>query len=115
MLDGDHAPRGEASTVTRALHFIEDWYLRIAAQQEIAMERMHRPVGVDGPLRCRQSLTDHLAPEDPLQAGARALSPKQVVFQFLEIKYVEKALYGGRHREFLRSGTAQPANLGYTS
>src|SRR5690606_5010035 len=106
MLDGRDAARGEAAAVADALYVVDDRDRWIAAEEEIAVQRMHETLGVDGLLRRRQRLSDYLAAENALQAGCRTLSPKQVEFQFFKVKYSQKPLYGERHTNYLRGITA---------
>ena len=97
VLDGDHAPRGEGAAVADAVDLVDDRHLGVARPHEIAVQRMHVPVGLDGALRGDQRLGDGLAAEDALPVELRAATTIQVVFQLLQVENGEKLLHGRRH------------------
>ena len=70
-----------------AVDLVDDRHGRVAAQHEVAMQRMDVAVGLDGALRRHQRLADDLAAEHPLPARLRAAATEQVVFQRLEVEY----------------------------
>jgi hypothetical protein len=53
----------------------------ITGTHEIGMQRVHRPVGRNGPLRRHKRLADHLAAKDTLPSDLRACSAEQVLFE----------------------------------
>ena len=73
VLDRDHAPGGEALAVADAVDLVDDRHFRIAADQEIAMQRMRRPYRhvFDGAACRDQRLTDHLSAKYPLPPRLR--------------------------------------------
>src|SRR6202521_883266 len=85
MLDrGDPAGR-IALAVAQAFDLIDDRNLRIARQDEIAMQRMRQPP-FDGAARRHHRLPDHLPAEYPLPARLRAGAAKHVHLDRLEIE-----------------------------
>ena len=96
VLAGKDAPRGETLAVADAVDVVDDRHFRIAAQQEIGVQRMGRPV-IDGAAGRDQRLTDHLAAEDALPADLRAAAAKEILLQRFEVEDVEEILDGGGH------------------
>ena len=96
VLDRHHAAGGEAAAVADAVDLVDDRDLGIAAEQEIGMQRMRRPIGdvVDGAAGGDQRLADHLAAEHPLPALLRRAAAKQVHLDRLEIEDGEEILDG---------------------
>src|SRR5262245_22175338 len=94
VLDGGHAPRREASPIADALDLIDDRHLGIAAENEISVQRMRRPLCdfFDGAAGRHQRLTDHLPAIDALPARLRRTAAKQVYLQRLEIENVQQFL-----------------------
>src|ERR1700692_2968386 len=85
MLDrGDPAGR-IALAVAQAFDLVDDRNLRIARQDEIAMQRMRQPA-LDGAACRYHRLSDHLPAEHPLPARLRAVAPKQIHLDRLEIE-----------------------------
>ena len=81
---GDPAGR-IALAVAQPLDLVDDRNLRIAGQDEIAMQRMRQPA-FDGAARRHHRLSDHLPAEHPLPARLRAVAAKQVHLDRLEIE-----------------------------
>src|SRR2546421_9740549 len=76
VLDRDHAPRGEALAIADAVDFVDDRHLGIAADQEIAVQRVrraavHRAAG-RGPRPA-----DHPPPPNPPPAIPWAYAPEK--------------------------------------
>jgi hypothetical protein len=99
VLDRNHAPRGEAAAVANAIHFIDDRYFRIAADQEVGVQRMRRPRRdvVDGAACRHQRLTEHLTPEHALPARLRGAPAKQIHFERFKVENPDQILNGGSH------------------
>ena len=51
---------------------------------------MHRAVGIDGALRCRQGLAQYLAAEHVTGADVAALAAEQVLLEALELQQFDK-------------------------
>ena len=85
MLDRDDAPRGEALAVADAVDLVDDRNLRIAAEQEIGVQRMRQRV-LDGAGGGDQRLADHLAAEHALPADLRARAAEQIDLELFEIE-----------------------------
>src|SRR5205823_14461849 len=98
MLDRGDATGRIALAVAQAFDLVDDRDLRIAGQDEIAMDRMRQPA-LDGAACRHHGLPDHLAAEHPLPARLRAAAPEQVHLELFEIEngnQVDQALgHGG--------------------
>lgn len=90
VLYGDDIARGETAPVAYPVHLENDRYFRVAAEQEIAMQRMRQPV-FDGAPRRNQRLADDLSAENALPAILRAETPEQVDFELLKVEEIDKA------------------------
>src|ERR1700742_2196492 len=77
MLDRGDAPGRVALAVAQPLDLVDDRDLRIAGQDEVAMDRMRQP-SLDGAACCYHRLSDHLAAEYALPARLRAVAAEQV-------------------------------------
>ena len=99
VLDRHHPPRGEALAVADAVDLVDDRHLGIAAEQEIGVQRMRRPLRhvLDGAAGGDQRLADDLAAEHALPARLRRAAAEQVHLERLEIEDGENVLQGGRH------------------
>ena len=85
VLDRGDAPGRIALAVAQPLDLVDDRNLRIAGQDEIAMDRMRQPA-LDGAARRHHRLSDHLPAEHPLPARLRAVAAEQVHLERLEIE-----------------------------
>jgi hypothetical protein len=74
-----------APAVAEALDLINDRDLRVARQDEVAMQRMRQPA-FDGAARRHHRLSDHLSAEHPLPARFRAVAAEQVYLDRLQIE-----------------------------
>src|SRR5205814_4912503 len=83
VLDRDHAPRGEALAIADAVDFVDDRHLGIAADQEIAVQRVRR-AAVHSAAGRDQRLTDHLPAEHALPAILWATAAKKIHFKLLD-------------------------------
>ena len=107
VLDRGDAAGGVALAVAQPLDLVDDRHLRIAGQDEIAMQRMRQPA-LDGAAAGDHRLADHLAAEHPLPRGLRAGAAEQVHLERFEIEdrnQVNQAL-GHRHSGLPISGAA---------
>ena len=81
-------------TATRAIlnaHFrVDGLAVRPPGPQEIAMQRMHPPSGIEGSDSRHQRLADHQATKHPLPADLRALAAIEVLFDRFKIEYVNE-------------------------
>ena len=101
VLDRDDAPGGEALAVADAVDLVDDRHLRIAAEQEIGVQRM-RQHALDGAAGGDQRLADHLAAEHALPCAICGLrAAKQVHLELFEIEDGEQVGDGGGHRQAL--------------
>lgn len=91
MLDGDHAPRGEARAVADAVDVVDDGRGLVARAQEVAVQRMRR-MPVDRAGRGHQRLPEHLAAEDGGRADVGAGAAKQVLLELLELQLRDERL-----------------------
>jgi hypothetical protein len=94
VLDGDDAPRGERPPVADAIHLVEDRQLGIAGPQEIGVERVDSPVGLDRACRGHQRLAGHLPAEDPLVVFVRRDAPEDVDLDRLEVEQLDQIVDG---------------------
>jgi len=85
MLDRGNTAGRIALTVAQPLDLVDDRNLRIARQDEIAMQRMGQ-AAFDGAACRHHRLSDHLPTEHPLPARLRAVAAKQVHLDRLEIE-----------------------------
>src|SRR5215831_10055464 len=85
MLDRGDAPGRVALAVAQPLDLVDDRNLRVARQDEIAMDRMRQPP-LDGAARRHHRLPDHLAAEHPLPARFRAAAAEQIYLERFEIE-----------------------------
>ena len=85
MLDRGDAAGRIALAVAQAFDLVDDRDLRIAGQDEIAMDRM-RQAALDGAACRDHGLPDHLAAEHPLPARLRAVAAEQVHLELFEIE-----------------------------
>ena len=103
MLDGLDAAGGEAAAIADALDVVDDGPRGVAGEQEVPVQRVHRPARVDRARRRHQRLAQHLAAEDALPALVAAGAAEQVVLQRLEVEggeeSVQRAL-AARHRRW---------------
>ena len=109
MLDGNDPACDEAAPIPDAVDLVDDWHLRITAEQEIGMQRVRLEVlHVDGPAGRNERLSDHLATEHPLPANLRASAAKQVLLELLKVEYGEQIVYSVRN---FNSGLTSLADL----
>ena len=92
MLDRLDAAGGEAAAVADALDVVDDGPRGVAGEQEVAVQRVHRPAGVHRARRRHQRLAQHLAAEDALPAFVAAGAAEQVVLQRLEVEGGEEGV-----------------------
>src|SRR6201999_1359494 len=85
MLDRGDAPGRVALAVAQPFDLVDDRNLRIARQDEKAMQRMRQPA-LDGAARRHHRLSDHLAAEHPLPARLRAVAAEHVHLERLEVE-----------------------------
>ncbi len=97
VLDRHHAPRGEGAAIADPVDLVDDRHLGVAGPHEIAVQRMHVAIGLDGPLRRHQGLGDRLAAEYALPFHLGAATTIQIVFQPLEVENAQKLVHGRRH------------------
>ena len=71
VLDRDDTSGRKTLAVANPVDLIDDRHLRIAAEQEIGVQRMRAPFRLDGAARGYQRLADHLAAKNPLPARLR--------------------------------------------
>src|SRR6185436_13916050 len=74
-----------APAVAQPFDLVDDRDLRIAGQDEIAMDRMRQPA-FDGAAGRDHGLPDHLTAEHPLPARLRAVAAEQVYLELFEIE-----------------------------
>ena len=110
VLDRDHAPRREALAVADPVDVVDDRHLRIAAEQEIRVQRMRLPA-FDGAACGDQRLGDDLAAEHALQSDLRAAPAKQVDLERFEIEQREQFLDGVRFRRGRHDAVTRPAAM----
>ena len=94
---GEHYHQGAPVRVAQPLDLVDDRDLRIAGQDEIAMDRMRQPA-LDGAAGRDHGLADHLAAEHALPARLRAVAAEQIHLELLEIEdgqQVDQALGHG--------------------
>ena len=92
MLDGDDPPRGERLAVADAVDLVEDRDVRIARPQEVGVQGVHPPVGVDGAAGGDERLPRHLPAEDPLALLVRAVAAEDVHLDGLEVQQLEQSV-----------------------
>ncbi|MGY4366733.1 hypothetical protein ACVW1A_002798 [Bradyrhizobium sp. LB1.3] len=85
VLDRGDAARRVALAVAQALDLVDDRDLRIARQDEIAVQRMRQPA-LHGAAGRNHRLSDHLAAEHPLPAGLGAVAAEQVHLELFEVE-----------------------------
>src|SRR5690606_37346640 len=91
VLDGDHAPHGEAAAVARAVDLVDDGGRDVAAAQEVRVQRM-RHASVHRVVRRRQGLAENLPAENLRAADVPALAAKNVVLYALEAQQPQEIL-----------------------
>ena len=79
---------GEALAVADAVDVVDDRNLGVAAEQEVGVQRVRRPLGdiLDGAAGGNQRLADHLAAEYALPADLGAAPAEQVEIERFEIE-----------------------------
>ena len=85
VLDRGYPAGRIALAVAQPLDLVNNRNLRIAGQDEIAMQRMRQPA-LDGAARRHHRLSDHLSAEYPLPARLRAVAAEQVHLERLDIE-----------------------------
>src|SRR5262245_22206649 len=85
MLNRGDAARRIAFAVTQPFDLVDDRNLRIARQDEIAMQRMGQPA-LDGAACRDHCLSDHLAAKYALPARLRAVAAEQIHLERLNIE-----------------------------
>ncbi|MGY4354676.1 hypothetical protein ACVW0J_001169 [Bradyrhizobium sp. i1.7.7] len=85
VLDRGDAAGRIALAVAQALDLVDDRDLRIARQDEIAMQRMRQPA-LDRAAGRNHRLPDHLAAEHPLPARLRAVAAEQIHLELFEVE-----------------------------
>ena len=97
VLAGDDAPGAERPAVAGRLGVVEDRDGRVAGPQEVGVQRVHDPVGVDRAGRGDQGLAGDLPAEDPLQGRLRLAPAEDPVPDRLEVEQGEQLLGRLRH------------------
>src|SRR6516164_20219 len=114
MLDRSHPPRRVALAVAQPFDLVDDRDLRIAGQNEIAMQRMRQPV-FDGTARGHHGLPDHLPAKYPLPARLRAVAAKHVHLECFEVENGNEVDQSFGHRNTFNlpvtRGTAKPSKF----
>ena len=90
VLDRDDAAGREAAAVADAVDVVDDRDARIAGPQEVRVQRMHVPVGVDGSPRRDQRLPRDLTAEHALTILVGAHAAEQVHLELLELEQVDE-------------------------
>jgi hypothetical protein len=85
VLDRGNPPRRIALAVTQPLDLIDDRNLRIARQNEIAMQGMWQPA-LDRAARRHHRLPDHLSAKNPLPTGFRTVAAEHIHLDRFEIE-----------------------------
>jgi len=96
VLDRGDAPRRVALAVAQTLDFVDDRNLRIARQNEIAMQRMRQPA-FHSAARGDHCLADDLPAEHALPARLRAGAAKQIFLELFDIEDRQKINQAFRH------------------
>ncbi len=65
--------------------------MRVAGAQEVGVQRVHGPAGLDGAGRRHQRLAGHLAAEDALAVLVRGQPPEEVDLDRLEVEQLHRA------------------------
>src|SRR6185295_8321601 len=99
VLAGRDAARRETLPVADAIDVVDDRNFWIARQQEIGVHGVWRAAGIDGTYRRDESLTDDLAPKNPLPADLGRTAAEQIHFERFEIENIEQVLHGRRHEK----------------
>src|SRR5918994_3804865 len=94
VLDGDDPAGRERPPVADAIHLVEDRQLGIAGPQEIGVERVDSPVGLDRAGGGHQRLAGHLPAEDPLAVLVRRDAPEDVDLDRLEVEQLDQIVDG---------------------
>ena len=75
------------------------WYVdrlgRVAGADEVAVQRVHEPLRVDGAAGGDQGLAGDLAAEDPLRADRRAHPPEGRLVDLLEVEHLQQLVDRG--------------------
>ena len=95
VLDRGHPAHRKAVAIAGAIDVEDDRRGDVAGAQEIGVQRMHAAAVLDGLLRRRQRLAEHLPAEHVLGADVAALAAEQVVFQALEREQGDEFGYDG--------------------
>ena len=97
MLDPDDPAGGEALAVTDAVDLVDDRDRRIAGPQEVGVQRVHRPVGLDRAARGHERLARDLPTEHPLAILLGRDAAKEVHFQGFEIEQRDQVVERSSH------------------
>src|SRR6185312_7008677 len=90
MLDRLDAAHGKTVSVAGTIDVVDDRCLDVARAQEIRMQRVRGPRGIDRLLRRRKRLAEHLAAEHVAGADVAALAAEQVVFKAFELQQFDQ-------------------------
>src|SRR5215469_642484 len=108
---GDPAGR-ERPPVPQPLHGVDERHRRVPWPDEVRVQRVHRPVGRDGPARRDERLARHLAAEDTLPALIlRAAAAEHVLLDLLQIEQRDQPVERSLHDEAGSSPGWSPARL----
>ena len=89
VLDGRHTARGERAAVAQPLDGVEDGRGNVAGENEISVQRVARPVRVDGAAGGHEGLREHLPAVDARAADGPVSAPEDQVFDGLEVQQVQ--------------------------
>ena len=95
VLDGHDPAGGERAPVADAVDLVEDRHGGVAGAQEVGVQRVHRPVVVDGAGGGDEGLAGHLAAEHPLALLVGADAPEDVDLDGLEVEQRDEVVDGG--------------------
>ena len=98
VLDRGDPAGGEAPSVARAVHEVDDRDVQVALQDEVAVQRVRVAVGiVDRALGRDQRLGQHLSAEDPPRADVAILAAIDVPLDRFEIEKGDQGVGGVEH------------------
>jgi len=92
VLDGRDPAGGEGAAVPDAVHGVDDGHGGITGPDEVRVQRVHRPLGRDGPARGDQRLPGHLAAEHTLGGLVGTAAAEDVHLDLLQVEQIEQAL-----------------------
>jgi hypothetical protein len=102
MLVRHRAADRERVPVPDVLHPIADRHARVPGPDEVSVQRVHRPPGVDRTPGGHQGLPGHLAAEYPLRADRRALPDELVSLDRGQVQQLQELVDGRLPDDHLR-------------